>query len=260
MFAQVLAAEFAKLRRCKVTWATLGGLSMGPLGIALFMWIVREPGRAAQLGLLGTKADLSGIEATWPSFVYMLTMIVGVGGMLLLAFVVAYVFGREYTEGTAKNLLALPVARHWFVIAKLVVAAAWWIVLVFAVLAEAFVIGLALGLPGFSAEVAVGAIGKALLAAAVSFLLVPPVAWITVVGRGYMPPLGFAIATLALGNLFSKTGWAEWFPWSIVPALIGMLGKPVETLPVGSFVVMGATFVVGVVATIAQLRVADNAQ
>jgi ABC-2 type transport system permease protein len=75
-----------------------------------------------------------------------------------------------------------------------------------------------------------------------------------------MPPLGFAIATLALGNLFSKTGWAEWFPWSIVPALIGMLGKPVEAVPVGSFVVIAATFVIGVAATIAQLRVADNAQ
>jgi ABC-2 type transport system permease protein len=141
-----------------------------------------------------------------------------------------------------------------------VVAAAWWIVLVIAVLAEAFVIGLALGLPGFSAWLAMGAIGKALLAAAVSFLLVPPVAWITVVGRGYMPPLGFAIATLALGNLFSKTGWAEWFPWSIVPAMIGMVGKPVGALPVGSYVVIAATFVVGVAAAIVQLRSADNAQ
>jgi ABC-2 type transport system permease protein len=66
-FAQVLATEFLKLRRSKVTWLSLAALSLGPLGIALFMWIVREPGRAAQLGLLGTKADLSGLEATWPS-------------------------------------------------------------------------------------------------------------------------------------------------------------------------------------------------
>jgi ABC-type transport system involved in multi-copper enzyme maturation permease subunit len=260
MFAQVLATEFAKLRRCKVTWATLAGLSMGPLGIALFMWIVREPGRASQLGLLGTKANLSGIEATWPSFVYMLTMIVGVGGMLLLAFVVAYVFGREYAEGTAKNLLALPVARHWFVVAKLVVAAVWWLVLVSAVLAEAFAIGLALGLPGFSAGLAAGAVGKALLAAAISFLLVPVVAWITVLGRGYMPPLAFALASLALGDIFTHTGWAEWFPWSIVPALIGMVGKPMGAPPVGSYVVLAATFATGVAATIVQMRLADNTQ
>lgn len=259
-FAQVLTTEFAKLRRCKVTWATLAGLSLGPLGIALFMWIVREPGRAAQLGLLGTKAQLAGIEATWPSFAYMLTMIVGVGGMLLLAFVVAYIFGREYAENTAKNLLALPVARHWFVIAKLVVAAAWWLVLVLAILAESFAIGLALGLPGFSAGLAAQTIGQALLAAGISFLLVPVVAWVTVAARSYMAPLGFAIATLALGDLFTHTGWAQWFPWSIVPGLIGMVGKPTGAPPVGSYVVIAATFAIGVAGTIAQLRMADNAQ
>ncbi len=129
MFAHVLATEFMKLRRSKVTWATLAGLSMGVLGIALFMWIVREPGRAAQLGLLGAKANLAGLEATWPAYFEMTALIVGIGGMLLLAFIVAYLFGREYDDATAKNMLALPVGRHWFVIAKLVVAAAWWAVL-----------------------------------------------------------------------------------------------------------------------------------
>lgn len=55
-----LTTEFAKLRRCKVTWATLGGLSMGPLGLSLFMWIVREPGRAAQMGLLARRPTSRG--------------------------------------------------------------------------------------------------------------------------------------------------------------------------------------------------------
>ncbi|MFA5845152.1 MAG: ABC transporter permease [Coriobacteriia bacterium] len=259
MFSAVLATEFLKLRRCKVTWGTLGGLSMAPLGIALFMWIVREPGRAAQLGLLGAKANLSGLEATWPAYASMLTLVVGVGGMLLLSFIVAYVFGREYTEGTAKNMLALPVGRHWFVLAKLVVAAVWWAALTVAVLAEALVIGLALGLPGFSAGLAIGAVRDALLAAGISYLLVPVIAWITAAGRGYMPPLGFAIAMMGLGNLFGKTGWADWFPWSIVPSMIGMVGKP-QTLPAGSYVVLALTFVAGIAATIAQLRYADNAQ
>ena len=67
MFAQVLAAEFLKLRRSRVTWFSLAALSLGPLAIALMMWIVREPGRAAQLGLLGTKANLAGLSATWPA-------------------------------------------------------------------------------------------------------------------------------------------------------------------------------------------------
>jgi hypothetical protein len=169
------------------------------------------------------------------------------------------VFGHEYADGTAKNLLALPIARHWFVVAKLVVTAAWWAVLTAAVLAEALVVGLALGLPGLSAALAAGMIGNALLAAAISFLLVPVVAWVTVAGRGYLAPIGFAIAMMGLGDLFGHTGWSVWFPWSIVPALIGIVGRPVATLPAGSYAVLAVTFVLGVAATIAQLRLADEA-
>jgi len=260
MFAQVLATEFAKLRRSKVTWGTLAGLSMGPLGLALFMWIIREPGRAATLGLLGTKANLSGLEATWPAYASAITLVVGIGGMLLLSFIVAFIFGREYTEGTAKNLLALPIGREWFVLAKLVVAAVWWIALTAAVIAESLVIGLALGLPGFSARVASELVGNAMLAAAISYLPVPVIAWITTAGRGYMPPLAFAIAMMALGNVFGKTGWAEWFPWSIIPSLIGMVGQPAQSVPVGSYIVLTITFVGSAVATALQLRYADNTQ
>lgn len=260
MIGQVLLTEFLKLRRSRVPGFTLAALSMGPLGIALFMWIVREPGRAASLGLLGTKANLAGMEATWPAYGEYVAVIAGVGGMLLLSFVVAYVFGREYEEGTAKNLLASPVERHWFVLAKLTVAAAWWAALVAIVLAEALAIGLALGLPGFSVQGALTAAAHAAVAAAVSYLVVPVIAWITVWSRGYMAPIGFAIVTMGLGNLFGKTGWSVWFPWSIVPSLVGMVGNQAESLPAASYVVVAVTFAGGIAGTIAQLRYADNAQ
>jgi len=260
MFATVLATEFVKLRRSKITWATLIGLSMGPLGIALFMWIVREPGRAAQMGLLGTKANLAGLEATWPFYLQMLTLIIGIGGMIVLAFIVIYVFGREYEDATAKNMLALPAGRHWFALAKFVVVAAWWAVLVVVVLAVAFVVGALLRLPGFSAALAMRGAGNALLAAGISYLLAPMVAWVTVWTRSGAAAIGFAIAMLAAGNLFGKTGWAEWFPWSIVPLLIGMVSDPVTSLPAGSYVVLALTFAVGIAGTLAHLRWADCAQ
>jgi ABC-type transport system involved in multi-copper enzyme maturation permease subunit len=259
-FARVLVTEFLKLRRSKVTWLTLAALSLGPLAIALMMWIVREPGRAAQLGLLGKKADLSGLTATWPAYFSMLTLMVGIGGMLLLSFIVAYIFGREYTEGTAKNLLALPVGRQWFVLAKLVVAAVWWTLLVVAALAEGLALGAALSLPGFSTALVMTAVHDALLAAAIAYLLVPVVAWIAMLGHGYLPPLGFALAMLALGNVFSKTGWAPWFPWSIVPLYIGAIGQPVTTIASSSIVVLALTFCAGIAAAIAQLRWSDNVQ
>ena len=258
--SRVLVTEFLKLRRSKVTWLSLAALSVGPFGIALFMWIVREPGRAAQLGLLGKKADLSGLAATWPSYFSTLTLVVGMGGLLVLAFIVAFIFGREYADGTAKNLLALPVGRHWFVVAKLIVAAAWWAALVLVVIAETFVVGLLLALPGFSTAVAVHGVWNALLVAAVVYLLAPVVAWIAMLGRGYLPPLGFALVMLMLAQLFGKTGWAPWFPWSIVAAFVGSVGTPVTSIAPGSVVVVAATFCAGVAACVCQLRYADNAQ
>lgn len=260
MLAQVLRTEFIKQRRCRVTWFTLAGLSMGPLGIALFMWIVREPGRAAELGLLGTKANLAGLEATWPAYFEMLTMIVGVGGMLLLPFIVAYVFGHEYVDGTTKNLLALPVDRSAFVLAKLLVAFTWWVVIVLTVVAEALLVGAALHLPGFSADLMTSVMQSVLLASVISYLIVPMIAWVTVASRSYMAPLGFAIAMMALGNLFGKTGWSNWFPWSIVPSLVGMIGTPSGGLPTGSYAVLALTFVGGIAGTVAQLRYADCSQ
>jgi ABC-type transport system involved in multi-copper enzyme maturation permease subunit len=260
MLGQVVVTEFIKLRRTRITWLTLVAFSIAPAAAGLFMWIVREPGRAAQLGLLGTKANLAGLQATWPYFLMMMTLVVGAGGLIILALIASYVFGREYSEGTAKNMLALPVGRHWFVVGKLVVTAAWWAILVVTVLAEALAIGFALGLPGFSTALLAASARDIALVAAFTFLLTPVVAWIATLGRGYLPPIGFAIVMLAFGDVFAHTGWAMWFPWSVVPLFAGTTGPRATSLPFSSYLVVVLTFVVGVAATIAQLRWGDETQ
>jgi ABC-2 type transport system permease protein len=240
-FMVVLATEVMKLRRGKVPLLTLLAIALGPLGTGLFMWIALEPGRAADLGLLGTKAELGGIDASWAGYFDMTTQMVGIVGGLLLAIITAWVFAREYVEGTARNLLALPIPRWWFVAAKLVLVAGWW-----------------LGLAGFSARVLITGGGAVLLAALVGLLLAPVVAWLAILGRGYLPPLGFAMLMLVLGNVLGATGWGRWFPWSIVPLYAGVAGPRMETLAAGSLLVVGLTCAAGVAAAIAQLRWADH--
>jgi ABC-type transport system involved in multi-copper enzyme maturation permease subunit len=257
MFATVVGTERLKLRRTRVPLVTLAAMLAGPLGIALFMWIVREPGRAAQLGLLGQKAQLAGIEATWASFTGYLVLIVGTGGMVLLAFIVAHVFGSEYAEGTARTMLTLPVARSHFALAKLVLVSAWWAVLVLAVAVEGAVIGVALGLPGWSASLGLETLRNLLVAAAVALLLAPPTAWVTVWTRSYLGALGFAVGALLVGNVLGHTGWGPWFPWSIVPLLVGSVATATTALPVGSYVVLALTCVVGIAGTVLHLRRAD---
>jgi len=260
MFTAVLAGEILKLRRTLAPWVTLGSLMAGPLFLALFMWIIRDPGRAAQFGLLGAKASLSGIEATWASYATFLTLIVGMGGTLLLAFVAAYVFGREYSEGTAKVMLTLPVPRAEFVVAKLVVVALWWLAIVIVVYLEAVAVALGLGLPGITGTAVLSLLGNVLLVAGISYLLAPVVALVTVWTHGYLASVGFALGMLLLGNVVGHTGWAPWFPWSIVPILVGSVGTPVDALPFGSLVVLAATFAAGIVGTMWCLQAADNTQ
>lgn len=258
-FITVFMTELMKLRRSRVPPLTLLAFALGPLGGALFMWIAKEPGRAAQLGLLGTKANIVGVQATWAGYSMMLTQMVGLVGSLVLAVIASYVFGREYAEGTAKNMLALPIPRWWFVMAKLGVTALWWLGLVAAILVEAGIVGAALGLGGFSTGVVLGGIGDALLAALVVFLLTPAVAWIATLGRGFLPPMGFAMLALVMGNIIGTTGWGKWFPWSIAPLFAGVAGPRVEVLAPGSIIVVVATCAAGVAATIAQVRWADLA-
>jgi ABC-2 type transport system permease protein len=157
-------------------------------------------------------------------------------------------------------MMALPVARPWFVLAKFVVAAFWWAVLVAAIFAESLVVGWALELPGFSGTVLGSGAGDVFLAAALGYLLTPVVAWIATLGRGYLPPLGFAMVMLVLGNVLGATGWGRWFPWSVVPLFAGVAGPRVVTLAPGSLVIVAITAVAGAVATVAQVRWADNAQ
>jgi ABC-2 type transport system permease protein len=260
MFTAVVAGELVKLRRTAAPWVTLGSLMTGPLFLALFMWIIKDPERAAQFGLLGTKATVSGIEATWASYASFLTLIVGLGGTLLLAFIAAYVFGREYGEGTAKIMLTLPVPRSLFVIAKLLVTAVWWLLIVLVVYLEAIAVGVWLGLPGITGIAAGALFGNLLLVAGISYLLAPVVALVTVWSRGYLAPVGFALGMLLFGNVVGHTGWAPWFPWSIVPILVGSVSTPVDALPVGSLVVVSATFAAGIAATVWRLQTADNTQ
>ena len=259
-FGAVLATELLKLRRSRITWLTLLAFALGPLGTGTFMWIAMEPDRAADMGLIGTKADLLGLDPSWAGYLAMITQMIGIVGGLVLAVITAWVFGREYAEGTAKDMLTLPVPRPYFALAKFVVVALWWLVLVAAVLAESAAVAAVLRLPGFSPAVLATGARDVLLAASLSLLLAPVIAWIATLGRGYLPPLGFAMLMLVLGNVLGATGWGKWFPWSVVPLFAGVAGPPADVLASESLWIVALTGAAGLAATTTQLLRGDISQ
>jgi ABC-type transport system involved in multi-copper enzyme maturation permease subunit len=260
-FPGVVATEFIKLRRSKVTWISLAVYTFIVAIAGFFMWMMMNPGLAQSLGLIGQKANFAfgGQSLNWPTFLTFIVEMGGIGGLVICSIIVSYVFGREYTEGTAKNMLALPVARSSFVFAKIIVSAAWFAALTLWIIIESFLVGSILGITGLTTALFLAAAEKILVLALMSLCCAVVVAWVAVETRGYFAPLGFSIFTLMLGSLFGHTGWGPWMPWSIIGLYSGAAGSE-TTLGWGSFAVMAATFLIGTALTVRHEVYADNGQ
>jgi ABC-2 type transport system permease protein len=91
-------------------------------------------------------------------------------------------------------------------------------------------------------------------------MLTPFIALFASAGRGYLPPLGWAILTLALAQVLGVLGLAEWFPWA-VPGLVSVLAGP-KPMPIGlhSYVLLLLAFIAGLVATFSWWRSADQSR
>lgn len=258
LFRAALWAEALKARRSKVPWLTALGFSLAPLIGGLFMIILKDPERARAMGLISAKAQLSAGVADWPTLLQLLAQATAVGGAMLFALVTAWVFGREFSDHTVKEFLALPTPRAAIVSAKFVVIALWAGGLMVLVFALGLVVGSVIGLPGWSPRLLWQAAGDISVTAGLTLALMPPVALLASVGRGYLPPLGWAILTLFLAQILAALGWGAWFPWS-VPALFSGIAGPRSThIGLQSYVVVALTWVLGLIGTFAWWYRADQ--
>ena len=259
-FLAALWAETLKARRSRVTWGTTAGFLILPLIGGLFMIILKNPEQARALGLISVKAQLVGGTADWPAFWSLLTQGAAVGGGMIFAFITAWVFGREFSDHTVKELLALPTRRETIVGAKFVLLALWFLGLTLLVFVVALGVGAAVGMPGWSLGLAWASGGTLLLIAWLLMQLMPLVALAASAGRGYLPPLGWALSTLVFAQIAVVLGWGDWFPWAVPALASGMAGLGAERIALHSYLVVFLVFVVGMAATFAWWQRADQAR
>lgn len=253
-------AELLKVRRSLVPWVTLVAFTVAALVGGLFMFILLDPERARSLGLLGTKAQLAGGEADWAGYLALVAQIVGIGGLLLFGMVVTWLFGREFSDRTAKDLLALPTSRAAVVWAKLLVAIGWCLALTVHLAVLSLLMGAMLDLPGWSVEVAADGLGTLLATALLTIALALGYGLVACLGRGYLPAVGFMFATLFAAQVAGVLGFGAWFPWS-VPGILSGAGGPEQATP-GLPGVVGVLLVgaLAVAATLAWWDRADHAR
>jgi ABC-2 type transport system permease protein len=257
-FLSALWAETLKARRSKVPLFTTLGFLLLPLVSGLFMIILKDPEKAKELGIISVKAQLVGGVADWPSLFEMLKMGTGVAGLILFTIITAWVFGREFSDHTAKELLALPTSRRVIVGAKFALLLLWLISLTIFIFVISLGIGTAVNIPDWSPALAWISFWSLLLIALLTILLMPVVALIASVGRGYLPPLGWSFLTMALAQIAAVMGWGEWFPWAVPSLLSDFSGPQTEPLGLHSYLMVLIVFIIGVAATFAWWRKADQ--
>jgi ABC-2 type transport system permease protein len=253
-----LSVEWLKAYRSRVPWGVAAGFSVAPVVCAFFMVILKDPEAARRLGLLGTKAALTAGTADWPTMLSMLSQAVAVGGGVLFAFLTAWLFGREFSDRTMRDLLAIPTARWAIVLAKLGVLGAWGVALTGWVIALGLALGQLIGLPGWSMELATNAVIRMGVAAVLTLALQTATAFFAGVGHGYLAPIGWAFGTIAAAQVLAVLGWGAAFPWAVPVLLSGAAGPDAAVLPVGSYILVVAFAVVGLVAVIGWWNRADH--
>jgi ABC-2 type transport system permease protein len=168
------------------------------------------------------------------------------------------VFGREFSDHTAKEFLAVSTRREMIVGAKFVVIGVWAAALMVVVFVLGILVGAAVGLPGWSSTLMLHSASDLTVTAILTVALMTPVALFASIGHGYLPPLGWAVLTVALAQIAAAMGWGDWFPWS-VPALFSEMAGP-RAAQVGphSYVVVAFAFAAGLMGTFAWWRSADQ--
>lgn len=252
---QAIWVETLKARRSRAPLLTALGFMMIPLVGGFFMIILKDPEFARRVGLISAKAQLMAGAADWPTYLGLLAQSIAIGGIILFGFIGSWVFGREYADRTVKDLLALPTSRTSIVVAKFVVVLLWSAILAAAVYFVGLAVGAAVRLP----PAPEGTIGQGTVSIAVSaaltIVLVTPVAFVASAGQGYLAPLGAMILAIILAQVVAVTGWGEFFPWSI-PALISQGAQP----GLASYLIVTLTSAAGVTGTIFWWELADQAR
>lgn len=257
-FLAALCAESLKIRRSKVPLFTSIGFFILPLVGGLFMIILKDPEAAKSMGLISTKAQITAGTADWSAFFSMMTQGNAIGGMVLFSVVTIWIFGREFSDHTVKELLALPTSREATVTAKFIVITLWTLALTIIIFLVGLVIGALVAIPGWSIELLGSAFVDVLGSTLLNMALLPYSALLASMGRGYMPPFGWTILMVVLAQIAIITGWGDWFPWAVPGLFSGAAGPRTELLGAHGYVVVVIASIIGLAATFFWWRTADQ--
>ncbi|RPJ05275.1 MAG: bacitracin ABC transporter permease [Spirochaetaceae bacterium] len=221
------------------------------------MMLIKNP-EILPPGILKTKVDLAAISADWPSFLGFIEMATSAAGIILFGFAASWIFGREYSDRTVKDLLALSVSRTAIVFSKIIALWLWCLLSAVVIFVISLGTGALINLPLWSPDLMPEFFRVFFVSALLSLLLCPVVAFVASMGRGFLPAIGFLIFCMGLANLFANIGVGEYFPWAIPMLYSNAVEDAGNGLPLASYIIIVLTCLAGIIGTVYRWKYADQ--
>lgn len=258
---RALDVEGLKIRRSPILPVTAFILCVFlPVICGLTMLIIMHPEIAGKATAIKVKADLAATSADWPQFFNLLSEAAAIGGLIVFGFMTTWVFGREFVDHTAKDILALPTPRSAIVGGKLLALFLWCAILDLGAYLVGIGVGKLLALPLWNTALLIDFSKRFFLSGLLTILLGAPVAYVASAGRGYLPPLAFVIFSMVAAQLLAAAGLGAYFPWAIPGLLSGAAGPEGSVLPAISYVIVPLTALAGGAAVTLHWEYADHAR
>lgn len=255
---KVIHTELIKLKNANIVWVSLIAFALAPFMGAVFILIMRDPAALANDGALSLKIEAMGIKPDWNAYLGILTQAIGVGGVLVFGFVASWIFGREYSDGTVKDLLSLPSSRTSILNAKFIIYAFWSIGLCISNLLIGLILGYFLQLPSLDMIEIFNHLVIYINTTLLTIFLGTPIAFFALRGKGYLAPLGFVALTLVMAQIIAASGYGAYFPWAVPGLYSGVSPEYRESINVISYAIVFFTGIIGYFATIFYWKYSDQ--
>lgn len=173
--------------------------------------------------------------------------------MMIYVAITAYLFSREYTEKTLKNILPIPVSRNKFVLGKFLILFLWiieltlitWIAM--SVLASLY--HFLFGISEFYGYVFVSWLIKYLLSGVLMFLTITPFAYIAEKTKGIVAPV-IAGSVIVMGSAaLSNQDLGALYPWTGAYFLIKGRIESTGFSPILTGIIIAVLIAVGFIMT-----------
>lgn len=194
-----------------------------------------DPQLLAKLGPVAT--------GDWQGFLLGAAQITGAGGLGGYAIVLAWMFGREFGDGTITGLFALPVRRTTIALAKLIVYAVWASAMSVLLSMALTMVGTVAGL-GSVDEDTLATLARQAALGIMSVAVTLPVAWASTLSRSVLGGVSVAIGLVVVAQVSVLAGLGGWMPLA-APALWAIsLGTTVSPIQLALLIPFGAIFIV----------------